>query len=1121
GRGGLSAPVPLTDPMTGKTCGFVACELDTGVVCFDVNGNKWWEYAMVPPVTAAPAVADVNGDGRLEVIAADSKGNLVVLSSEGKPVWTAHVPGGVVADSCPAAVDLQGDGALEILVGDVSGTLTCLDGAGKLEWRFSGDGSQMGPVLCADIYDVPGKEIIVTSHDRHVYALTANGEWLWDLYRANDLFPISVPVLADVDGDNIPELYIGGGLNHFYRIDLVAHRIVLDENVMMHVNGAIAASDLDGDGKDEVVFGNKGDSLWCYANDGFRWKREFRGGAILAAPTLVNLDDDPALEMLVYANNGIEAIDTDGAIMASLQGPCSVGATPLAGDLDGGGMLEVLTTSSGGNALIALLKSNVPFREDPRNRLMLGSDPAHTGRVRGAKQFPLLPAPAKSQTTGKAVVTSANPLLLLSGLNTWRFDVDNPESRRLMLSVELTAPDGTAQRFVRHLSSAKERTQVSFDADAVGTYDLRRTVIDADRLEVLSEQQDTLAFNGFGSDRSFLESEVFPAIVNACRKWADTNPRCAKSMLAQLTTLRGTLDGLAKDDVSDRVEALAALRDSALRIRALAEAGVALAPKDSFVAWRFNPWAYFDSRATLPAATDRAEAIETSLCVGGYDSAAVNVTNMIDRSMEVRVRVEDVPGSDPLPAARHVEIRRAVTVPTIRRTEVADALPLLDQGGLVRIAPLESQQIWITLDAVGLKPGEYKAMLKVKSIEPDPAEVVIPIGLRVYGLELPRPRPLRFCLWSFDGGDLGTDKPEVLRDLTSHGVSVFFGTPPKAVCTTDGALACDIDFTAHDESVTRLKPYGFLLFMSPQSMVTGQPFLSEPWKKAFVLYLRTWAAHLKNMGVDYKDWALYPYDEPSTPYAETTLNLVEVAKLIREADPRILIYADPTSGATMETVKMFTGLIDIWCPSTELLERLGPELVPAAKQAGKEVWFYDAAGEARTLSCLGIYRWRFWHAWTQGFSGAGWWTYQINSGADRWDGPNPTGDFFATVYDGLGGVVSSKRWEVAREGVEDYELLYLLRERIRAAEKANAPETELAAARKTLEETPRKVEATLLDVGRRLPLTPDSVPLYEEATCVVNEAREAIIKSCLALGPMRETIGETDATHDKERLSPP
>ena len=160
-------------------------------------------------------------------------------------------------------------------------------------------------------------------------------------------------------------------------------------------------------------------------------------------------------------------------------------------------------------------------------------------------------------------------------------------------------------------------------------------------------------------------------------------------------------------------------------------------------------------------------------------------------------------------------------------------------------------------------------------------------------------------------------------------------------------------------------------------------------------------------------------------------------------------------------------------------------------------------GNSKTLSGLGFYRWRFWYAWQLGLTGVGWWVYAHHGGADRWDGPNPTGDYFATVYDGQRGPVSSKRWEAAREGIEDYEYLCMLRDGIRAAESRGVDDAQLAAAKRLFDELPKRIEPLLLGTGRRLPLTPDSVPAYKQATDSIEAARSEIVGACMALKMLR------------------
>jgi hypothetical protein len=1095
GKGGFSAPNVITLP--NNTNAIIASERDVGVIAFDVNGNPLWTYALTPPATAAPAVADIDGDGQAEIVAADGVGTVVALRHNGNLVWETKTAAGVNAESCPAVVDLDDDGNVEILIGDTGGTLSCFDHKGAVRWSFTGDGGQMGPVLAADIYDLPGVEIVVTSLDRHIYALDCNGNWLWDLHRPDDLFPNSTPVLADVNGDDIPELYVGGGLHHFYQIRLDKPAVEDEKNVYLHVNSAIGATDLDGDGFDEVIFGNKGGAIYCYGKEGMRWSVERPQSNQYAAPLFLNLDEDDDLEILLYSQrNDLAILDRDGAVLAEFATKCGPSAAPLAGDFDGDGMLDLVATTAGefrGSGPLVFASLGVPYEENPRNRLSFAVNAEHSGR--GADlDHPRLILPEFQTRSANASVEPVGETRLFSWNNNWRFDISNSDSARLVFLTSITSPGGTVRHHARHIAGAVERATLPVHADAAGQYEIAHSLIDADERAVLSKSITTMDFNGIETDLHYALNELIPATRTAIHQWRNTNQRAPSAMESQVELLHSGLSTLDASMYDPR--RMAETVGNLERFRQLAETGIALVPENSFAAWEFNPWAYFHPRDTLPTPMDRTEQINVALCREEYESRAINVTNFTNETLNILVRTRAT--EETVDPTAILSFRRAVLVPTVRREQIADALPELDSAGILTIPGFETAQLWLTFNATGLEAGEYAFELVLRSVEPDPNEVVLPIRVTVHPLSMPRPRPLRFCLWAYDGGDLGTDRPEVLQDLIDHGVTIFFGATPSAECDETGNLTAPIDFSAHDESVQRLSPHGMLLFLSPQARIKGAPFQSDAWKNAFVAYLREWVSHLKTQGLDYDDWALYPYDEPSTPFTDTTINLVEVAKVVREADPNILIYTDPTSGTTMETVEMFTGLIDIWCPSAELLDRLGDELVPVAKQVGKEVWFYDAAGRAKTLSSLTLYRWRFWYAWNMGFTGAGWWTY-AHHGPSRWDGPNETSDFFATVYEGSKGPVASKRWEAAREGVEDYEYLFLLRDSIELARARGMTEAELEAANHLLQSIPREMAAMLRQPGQRIPLTPDGVPAYTQMTERLDEARAAIIAMCIEL----------------------
>jgi outer membrane protein assembly factor BamB len=114
-------------------------------VCLLQAGALLWRYAPGGAIWATPAIADVNGDERSEIIVASidataagqGSGVVTVLSSEGRCLLRLRLPAPI--ECSPVVADVNGDSRLELLVADQSGILHCYatDRIGPVEWGLA------------------------------------------------------------------------------------------------------------------------------------------------------------------------------------------------------------------------------------------------------------------------------------------------------------------------------------------------------------------------------------------------------------------------------------------------------------------------------------------------------------------------------------------------------------------------------------------------------------------------------------------------------------------------------------------------------------------------------------------------------------------------------------------------------------------------------------------------------------------------------------------------------------------------------------------------------------------------------------------------------------------------
>lgn len=113
-----------------------------GALCALLAEGEYWRLPLDGAIWGTPAVADLNADGQAEVVVASIEpgaadqmvGVVTIVSSNGHVLQRTVVDAPI--ECSPVVADVDGDGRLEVLVADQSGRLHCYatDGYGPVEW---------------------------------------------------------------------------------------------------------------------------------------------------------------------------------------------------------------------------------------------------------------------------------------------------------------------------------------------------------------------------------------------------------------------------------------------------------------------------------------------------------------------------------------------------------------------------------------------------------------------------------------------------------------------------------------------------------------------------------------------------------------------------------------------------------------------------------------------------------------------------------------------------------------------------------------------------------------------------------------------------------------------------
>ncbi len=428
-------------------------------------------------------------------------------------------------------------------------------------------------------------------------------------------------------------------------------------------------------------------------------------------------------------------------------------------------------------------------------------------------------------------------------------------------------------------------------------------------------------------------------------------------------------------------------------------------------AWVASPW------GSLSVAALSSDQIATKLLEVGVPAGwpAQYVVGLLNSTSNERAYTLEVGGQTP------VVMSRIAPVLAANGQVVFD--PLVPMTGASISLPRKSVRYVLLRHAVVERSGS--ATVTVRSGEDWIQNLTVRISV-LPDITDTRARPPDVVTWSYLSDSpiwQQKNREQLVRFEKDAGVNVFVIHPSAIPLPGQTAEWVRKDQLLRDQLHTYKGAGTVLLYVSWNAQISPEKWADETFRTEIESWLPRLVTVMKSEGYDYQDWAIYPVDEPT---GEGFSLLAKVGAWIKARDPKVRLYANP---GTVDLIDLLPGgaiysvldVIDLWQP---LLGTPADRLGPILGRRGDHRWSIYEVGipPAKTIT-PNCYRKVAWEAQQRGATGFGFWSFSDTGGSSAWDDFDGTRADWATVYEADGSVVSSRRWEAFRQGIQEYRAL--------------------------------------------------------------------------------------------------
>ena len=275
--------------------------------CFDAGATleSVWDYAPVGLVTKIYA-ADLDNDGKPEILSGTTDGNFNVLTYNGKAKWAYSVTKRETRSAKINDFHVRGD---MIAIG--SDRVYYMNSIGIRKWKFETE-SEVNAIFIKDLDEDRHNEIIAGSKNNGIYVLDDLGNLKWK-YPLDE--PIQSIYAVDIDNDNSIEIIAGSSIYDDDKRECYGNVYVTDNTGKLKWSYEVPAndlvvSDLDNDGLFEIVVGSENHGIYVLDSDGnLMWK--FETEKMVTRVYAEDLDGDGSGEIIASSFPFIYVLDKD------------------------------------------------------------------------------------------------------------------------------------------------------------------------------------------------------------------------------------------------------------------------------------------------------------------------------------------------------------------------------------------------------------------------------------------------------------------------------------------------------------------------------------------------------------------------------------------------------------------------------------------------------------------------------------------------------------------------------------------------------------------------------------------------------------------------------------------